>query len=278
MSLTVGHITYLNCVPFFHHLPAVGFRGEIVSGVPSRLNQLLAAGELDVSPSSSFEYAQHWRDYLLLPNLSISSRGPVQSVLLLSSRPLAELHDVEITLTGESATSVRLLQVLFKEFLGFPEVSCRVAEAREDPLLNGSWAALLIGDRALRAAVSSKAPFVTDLGELWYQYTGLPFVFALWIVRRQSVLSRRAELGQLLAQLQWSLQRSQADFAVLAAALRIDWLSDEQLLAYWRSMSYELTAEHLQGLRLFFALCVKHRLLAEEPELHFFRGERETER
>jgi chorismate dehydratase len=272
MSLTVGHITYLNCVPFFHHLPAAGFRGEIVSGVPSRLNQLLAAGELDVSPSSSFEYAQHWRDYLLLPNLSISSRGPVQSVLLLSSQPPAELHGVDIALTGESATSVRLLQVLLLEFLGFAKVSCRVADSSGEDVLAKGGAALLIGDRALRAAAAGSARYVTDLGELWYRHTGLPFVFALWIVRRQSLQAKEDQLRLLLGQLQSSLRRSHADLDTIAAALDIDWLSREQLLDYWRTMSYHLTDEHLQGLRLFFKLCVKHALLAEEPELHFFEG------
>lgn len=273
MTLNVGHITYLNCVPFFHHLPAAGFRGEIVSGVPSRLNQLLAAGQLDVSPSSSFEYAKHWRDYLLLPNLSISSHGAVQSVLLLSSRPLAELRGVDIALTGESATSVRLLQVICREFLGFSEVSHRLAEVPGEELLSKGGAALLIGDRALRAAAGGSAPYVIDLGELWYRYTGLPFVFALWIVRRQAAQTKGEELRLLLQQLQQSLRRSGDDLAAVASALDLDWFSREQLLAYWQAMSYELTDEHLQGLRLFFKLCAKHALLAEEPELHFFDGE-----
>lgn len=84
MSLTVGHITYANCVPFFRHLQDSGFCGRIVQGVPAQLNALLAAGQIDLSPSSSFEYARNWRDYLLLPDLSISASGPVKSVLLFS--------------------------------------------------------------------------------------------------------------------------------------------------------------------------------------------------
>jgi chorismate dehydratase len=269
MSLTVGHITYLNCVPFFHHLPAAGFRGEIVSGVPSYLNQLLASGQLDVSPSSSFEYAQHWRDYLLLPNLSISSSGPVQSVLLLSNRPVSELQGVEIALTGESATSVRLLQVLLREFFGFADVSARVADGDDAGMLARHQAVLLIGDRALKAAASGSAPHVTDLGELWYRYTGLPFVFALWIVRRQAVGEKGDEVRLLQRQLQQSLHDSAANLPALADSHELAWLSREQLIDYWRTITYNLTAEHQQGLRLFFRLCVKHALLAEEPELHF---------
>jgi chorismate dehydratase len=270
MSLTVGHITYLNCVPFFHHLPAAGFRGEIISGVPSRLNQMLASGELDVSPSSSFEYAQHWRDYLLLPDLSISSLGAVQSVLLCSSQPVDELQGVDIALTGESATSVRLLQVLLKEFCGFAEVPCRVTDLATEGVIDRGGAALLIGDRALRAAASGQSRYITDLGEMWHRHTGLPFVFALWIARRQAAQDKEEQLRQLLGQLRQSLRRSSAELADIAATLDVGWLSRAQLLAYWRAMSYNLTAEHLQGLQLFFHLCVKHGLLNEEPELHFF--------
>lgn len=268
MSLTVGHITYLNCVPFFHRLPATGFSGQVVSGVPSHLNRLLAAGQLDVSPSSSFEYAEHWRNYLLFPDLSISSCGPVRSVLLLSSRPISELHGAEIAVTGESATSVRLLQVLLKEFFGFAEVPCRIADAGQAaPGQEG--AILLIGDRALRAAASGGAPYMADLGELWYRHTGLPFVFALWIVRRQAMGEKGDAVRLLHKQLQQCLHDNVANLPVLAQNQDSDWLSQAQMVDYWRTISYELTAEHLRGLRLFYQLCVKHRLLAEEPELHF---------
>ena len=77
MTLTVGHIAYANCVPFFHYLRASGFDGRIVAGVPSELNRMLAAGAIDLAPSSSFEYGRNWRNYLLLPGHSISSCGLV---------------------------------------------------------------------------------------------------------------------------------------------------------------------------------------------------------
>ncbi|MCW8892284.1 MAG: futalosine synthase, partial [Deltaproteobacteria bacterium] len=102
-ELTLGYIPYLNCVPFFRCLKDNGFKGEFVSGVPSELNQMLQAAELDVSPSSSFEYARNWRDYFVLPNHSISSVGPVRSVLLFSPFELAELKGQQIAITGESA-------------------------------------------------------------------------------------------------------------------------------------------------------------------------------
>ena len=102
-GLTLGHIPYLNCVPFFHFLKQEGFQGELVSGVPAELNRMLQTGQLDVSPSSSFEYARNYQDYLLLPGHSISSFGKVQSVLLFSPVELAELDGQQIAITGESA-------------------------------------------------------------------------------------------------------------------------------------------------------------------------------
>ena len=91
MSLTVGQITYANCAPFFNYLQESGFNGNVVRGVPAELNRLLAAGQLDICPSSSIEYARNASNYLLLPGHSISSIGPVQSVLLFTDIPMASL-------------------------------------------------------------------------------------------------------------------------------------------------------------------------------------------
>lgn len=272
MTLTIGHITYANCAPFFHHLPAAGFAGKIVPGVPSRLNRMLADGELDASPSSSFEYARNWQDYLLLPGHSISAFGQVKSVLLFSPRPLEEIEGEEIVLTGESATSVNLLRILLLEFLGHGKVNCRVPEGAVEELLDAGSPALLIGDRALKA--SRKNPegrYVYDLGELWNRFTGLPFVFALWILRRQSAEEKHGEIGELLAQLTESRRRAFDSLERLAAeSPERRWMGEGELVDYWRCMSYELNEDHLAGLQLFFRLAVKHGLLDHMPEIRFF--------
>ena len=82
MTLRIGRIAYLNVAPYFHYLQQEGFAGEIVSGVPSALNTMLADGAIDACPSSSYEYGLHADEYYLLPDNSISSVGPVHSVLL----------------------------------------------------------------------------------------------------------------------------------------------------------------------------------------------------
>ncbi|MBE0598543.1 MAG: menaquinone biosynthesis protein [Desulfuromonadales bacterium] len=272
MTLAVGHITYANCAPFFHHLEAVGFAGRIVHGVPARLNGLLASGEIDISPSSSFEYGRRWRDYLLLPDFSISSRGPVQSVLLFSPGEPGSLAGQPIALTGESATSVHLLHLLLREFYGLPEVVAAVPTEPVEELLAAGRPALLIGDRALRASLAPPPGMrIYDLGELWYHHTRLPFVFALWILRRPAAAGKRDDLLALQAQLAEYHRRAFTSLATLAAASpERSWFGEERLIAYWQAMSFGLDADHLAGLQLFFDLCVKYGFLEEMPEIQFF--------
>lgn len=274
MALTVGHIAYANCAPFFHYLRQCGFVGEIRSGVPSELNGLLAAGEIDLSPSSSFEYGRNASDYLLLPGHSISSCGPVQSVLLFSALPLEELGAAPIDLTSESATSINLLKILLGEFLRVDPRCCRLAAQAEDVIAAQGGTVLMIGDRALRAAQQlCGMTRIYDLGELWWHFTGLPFVFALWIVRAAIARQQAPALRELLGQLTQARQQAFANLPLVAQQTpERQWMGEGALVDYWRCMSYDLTPQHIEGLQLYFALCVKHGLLKEEPVLRFFTG------
>lgn len=276
--LTVGHIPYLNCVPWFHFLQDTDFSGELVSGVPSSLNSHLQQGALDISPSSSFEYARNWQDYLLLPEHSISSVGKVKSVLLFSPVELAELAGREIAITGESATSINLLRIILREFCNLTDVSDRVPDVPVENLIEQRKPALLIGDRALQLANNCPVGIkIFDLGEIWYQQTGLPFVFALWILRRKAVARCEKQLVALSDQLQQAyalLMDNPAPIAELQSAMT--GLSVTQIVDYWQSIDYRLDEEHLDGLTLFFKLCVKHNLLPEEPPLEFFQNPVQT--
>lgn len=271
MSLAIGRISYVNVVPYFHHLAQAGFAGRVIEGVPSELNRRLAAGELDLSPSSSFEYARQWRNYLLLPGHSISSCGPVHSVLLFCQCALNDVANVPIAVTGESATSVNLLKVLLMEFCGAQKVHCEVPEGSVEEVVARGGSALLIGDRALRLSQGmGRSGDIYDLGDLWQRFTGMPFVFALWIVRQASYLAQRESVLDFCRQLDASLQLAFADLEGMAADIAPDGpLGEKQLVEYWRTVSYTLTPEHIAGLNRFFSLCHKHGLLAEEPELRF---------
>jgi len=269
-KLRVGYIPYLNCVPFFHYLKQSGFCGTIVPGVPSALNRMLQAGEIDISPSSSFEYLLNNRDYLLLPGLSISSWGPVESVLLFSPSPPGELHDKRIAITGESATSINLLRVLLLEYAGLAKVDDYVPEGSVENLIAQGQPALLIGDRAMRQAANLPEGICCyDLGALWYEFTGLPFVFALWILRRASARRMSEEIAALQDQLERSLRRAFSDLDLLAEKQGAEGAAGRSLVKYWRLIDYSLSEDHLKGLGLFISLCRKHGLLQNEPKIEF---------
>ena len=109
MRPRVGHIQFLNCLPLDYALMEGGFAAglEVVCDVPAVLNGKLLAGELDVSPVSSIIYAQHADKLLLLPDLSISAETALESILLVSKKPIEELEGGKVLLTSKSATSHR---------------------------------------------------------------------------------------------------------------------------------------------------------------------------
>lgn len=270
MSLSIGHIAYANCLPFFHFLRESGFNGAIVDGVPSELNRMLASGEIDICPSSSIEYAKQPSDYLVLPGHSISSIGAVESVLLFSTHPLSELNGVPIAITGESATSVALLQVILKEFIRLDEIICRVPDSTVEEAISRGEPALLIGDRALKMADPDTRGNVIDLGALWHHFTGLPFVFALWTVRKKIAQHYGADVRNFVEQLNASRSRAFKELdAVVNNSEEVNWMGIERLKQYLLGVSYDLDAQHLEGLDCFYALLEKHGLIDSAPELEF---------
>ena len=270
--MRIGRIAYLNVAPYFHFLQDKGFSGEIISGVPAELNAMLADGFIDACPSSSYEYALNADDYYLMPGHSISSVGPVHSVLLFSRVPLADLTGAEIAITGESATSINLLKILLKEFCAVSDVSFTVPRGEVEECLERGQSALLIGDRALTAAINvTDDCHIIDLGALWYHFTGLPFVFALWILRCDAVKKCPDEIVQLASQLKEARAQAFAQLPEMAEELSATTpFSSQMLKDYWRGMSYDLTDGHLEGLKMYFYLCHKHGLLEKIPDFRFF--------
>jgi len=255
--LRIGRIDYANCTPIFHGLREQALRGEytFIGGVPSHLNQL---------------YALHPERYLILPDISISSIGPVGSVLLFSRLPIEELDGQTVLLSSESATSVNLLKILIKMRFG---CTCRfsVSTLPLAQALQCASSMLLIGDTALRAALLDSDLRVYDLGDLWHSWTGLPFVFALWLCGRQVARDRRIEVGQLVHHLSAAKEHASAVFETIAQnSPEAQWMGKERLVDYWRkNLSFDLDARHIAGLILFYRYCTELGLLASNPELHF---------
>lgn len=271
--LRIGRIEYANCTPIFNSLlqntPCEGY--QFVEGVPAQLNNLLSDGMIDVCPSSSIEYALHPHQYLILSHLSISSVGAVGSVLLFSHVPLECLDNRNILLSSESATSVNLLKILLQKRFGF-NCSYKVHTSSFEDALREAPAILLIGDAALRASLLKSDLLVYDLGKLWYEWTGLPFVFALWLCRRQVAKDYYKEVAGLAGNLVESKEQARKNLRSIAdCAPEALWMGTDKLEAYWReNISYDLDANHLEGLCLFYKYCAELDLLPSEPELHFF--------
>jgi len=114
--MRVGRIPYINTYPVYGAIDRglVPLDGELVDGVPTALNAMMAQGSLDVSVVSAVEYARDAARYLLLPELAISCDGPVRSVMLFSSRPASDLHGARVLVSRSSMTSVHLLELLFE--------------------------------------------------------------------------------------------------------------------------------------------------------------------
>lgn len=259
--MRIGRIPYVNCFPVYGAIDRglVPLDGELVTGVPTVLNGLMAQGELDVSVVSAVEYARSSRDYLLLPELAISCDGPVRSVLLFSRRPAAELGGRRVMVSRSSMTSVALLELLFEhvwrvrpEFVpGDAEMSDveRFAADEHDARLVIGDAALLLGSPS--ASVIKPYEYVYDLGSEWKLWTGLPFVFAVWVARRHGVHTK--SLGAhaaLLTSRDWGLEHLE-ELSLQAASQT--GISVEACRRYFEGLDYGLGIEYLAGLTEFFA-------------------------
>jgi chorismate dehydratase len=177
-TVRVGAVRYLNTRPLIHRLEEFSPDARLELDLPSRLADRLAAGDLDVAlvPVVEFFRAGDWS---LVPGISIASRGPVLSVTLFSRRPWAGIRSVALDVG--SRTSAALTQILLrKRYAVTPEVRPLPMDA--DPESLDADAVLLIGDRAMRACLPGYE-FAYDLGQEWADWTGLPFVYAVWAAR-----------------------------------------------------------------------------------------------
>ncbi len=246
--LKVGRIPYTNLYPIYYYLEMrSGSKYEFTEGVPSDINRLLREKRIDISPSSSIEYLRRPEKYMLVPGHSVSSEGPVGSILLFSRRPIETLEGSTVLCTHQSETSAALLRIVLSRFY---QLHCSLKSSGlplEEGLGNHS-AYLLIGDDALRESHKRHKLNIYDLGDIWYRKTGLPFVFALWIANRGT----GAGLESFITDLDEARERALKDLSKIAGTCPFrKWLSEKEILDYWRKLSYDLDNKHRQGLELF---------------------------
>jgi chorismate dehydratase len=266
--IRVGAVSYLNSKPLIEGLEDMlrvcteteGISGELVLDYPSRLADQLARGELDVALIPSVEAFSNL-DYEIVSDACVATHGPVMSVKLFSRVPLGEIRSV--ALDEGSRTSAALVKVMLEERFGvrpalqkFPFES-EVSESTAD-------AVLLIGDRAMHEPAEHFVA-VWDLGAEWLAWTGLPFVFAMWVTRRgtdlgpvERLLSQSRDLG---------LRRLQEIACREAAGLR---LTEDVAHRYLRdNLYFHLGSAEKNGLRVFHELAQGIGLVPETSRLAF---------
>ncbi len=264
----VGHIRFLNCLPLYWGLMRSGelLNVDLRQDSPDRLGRALVAGDLDIGPISLVDYLHHTDDLLLLPDLAVGSDGPVLSVNLVSTRPLAGLDGARVALGSTSRTGVLLARLLLADRYGVrahyhrwsPPAGAGAADAtgadEVAAMLRDADAAVLIGDTALRALYDAprRGLAVTDLGQEWRDWTGLPMVFAVWGVRRDFA----AEQPGLVKDVHEAFLRSRelclAELdEVASAASRWEPFDAQTLASYFRRLDFSLGPRQIDGLRAF---------------------------
>lgn len=256
--LRIGKIAYTNLFPIFYMLEKGNLSEyEIIEGFPSALNRMLRNGEIDISPSSSIEYLRCPDTYTIIEDHSISSKGPIRSIFLFSRGPIEGLNGKTILTSSQSETSVALLDIILKKFYKI-ECDLRPANGLLDLVMSGEAACLLIGDDALRAKKTITGMYVYDLGDLWYENTGLPFVFALWIARKDYSTKKAELFERFVHDLNMAKESAMNNLNEIAQELKLLLLSrhslvvsEEELVSYWKGISYDFRDEHQRGLEMF---------------------------
>ena len=260
--MKIGRIPYINCYPVYGAIDrgVVSLEAELVDGVPTELNRRMAVGELDISVVSAVEYARASERYLLLPDLAISCDGPVRSVMLFSKRPASDLTSRNVIVSRSSMTSVALLELLFENvWHSSPRFVPGDAEVRDvvvDSPIDAE-ARLVIGDAALVLGSNHREryPHVYDLGQAWKEWTGQPFVFAVWVAQRSTdVKDALVAHAGLITSRNWGLEHlpELAEQAHEATGVELKVCAE-----YLSGLDYGLSYPHLAGLTEFYRRLVE---------------------
>lgn len=270
--IKLGRIGYLNVLPLHYPLEQGIMKGdfELIAGPPAELNVLMDHGRLDLSGCSCIEYARHPEKYFIVPDLAIGSRGPVQSVLLLCRTRPEDLDGATILASAQSHTSAALVDLLLRQHIG---VTPRYETGDATALLKSGQrpeAILCIGDEALNLRRHPDYPYRMDLGEAWREWTGLPFIFGLWIASREAVRTRPAEVAAGARLLIEAKKWGQAHLdRISAVAAPSSILTEEEMRSYFDGLVYDLGEEELAGLRHFYERLAVAGVIPAVPELCF---------
>lgn len=253
-------------LPMFYFLSHENPYLDWFIGQPTAHNQLLAEGKIDLAPISAFSYGEHWQDYAILPDLSVSTKGRVGSILFFSKYPLEELNGKKVALTSHSATSVNLLKIILKEFYHCtPEYKTMDASLTE--MLAEADGGLLIADQAIQAALSKPNAQIIDLGEEWFRQTGCSMTYSVWAYPKYLIQEKGEEIRNIHKLLvDGRNQALQHMDEIVNTCVQMLGATSDYWFDYFQQFSYTFGSELQEGLSRYFEYCVKYGQLAEKPE------------
>jgi aminodeoxyfutalosine synthase len=242
----IGKIPYLNSVPFYNDFEKKQFR--MLPIAPRRMGELARKDILDAGLFSLMDYFAQEKDLDVLP-FCIATRDQVKSVMLFSKEGWHDLDGKRIGITDDTATSIRLLQVLLEKKYGVKAQLERMQTGINDT--SGFDAVLLIGDEALKRNKFGLDGFelVYDLATEWYEWQKLPFVFAVWAVRHSCPEARKKDLQDSISH---SLKQNESRLESIGIihGARIQ-LTAEETTDYLEGFNYRLGERERSAMQLF---------------------------
>lgn len=269
-SLRISAISFLNTAPLmwdFEHGESASRLSEhfqVGYTVPSRCAEELKTGLADIGIIPAAAYTSI-PGLVVIPDIAIASKNAVRSILLISKVPLEKIRSVATD--DSSRTSAALVEIFLRKFVG-TNPGFRRQKAVLGEMLKWHDAALLIGDPALVA--KTQGYYVYDLAEQWRRWTGRPFVFAFWAVRKASLagLSSDVDVARIFKESRDNgLQHLDEIVAAWAPRLSLPASVVHDYLT--RNIDFSLDRENLEGLHLYYRYAAEYKVLPEAPELHF---------
>ena len=268
----MGKISYINASPVFYGLDHGLLPDwlEMVSEPPAVLNNMIKNKDIIISPISAAFYGMNHKDLLVLPDFSISCHGNVMSVMLMSKYPLEELDKKNVVLTEESATAASFIKMIFSMKNLKPNLRTQSIKRIVDVQKNAD-AALVIGDAALTQPWESMFKYRIDLGELWYTMTKLPFVFAVWVVRRSFAKEEPRIVRNIIKLLNKSREKGYANIEKIieSGATKLN-LEPSYIKNYYNHLYCDFDTKKIKALEIFFKFLYEERILKEKVNVELF--------
>lgn len=270
-KVNIGHINFLNVLPLNYFYAIGGAENFSLSmGVPAVINAKIKSGLLDVSLISSIEYARQSKNLLLIPKICIRADSAVTSIILLSKKPIEELDDERVAITNKSATAHCLLKIILAESYHVkPDYVVENLNV-ENPVPDDSTAALFIGDEALYLHLHRRENLLYyDLGSEWHKLTGRQMVYAVWAAQKDFAQNSSELLKDICKKihngLQYGLKNKAAAINSVVGKVPFSFKELDEYLG--GVIKWDLTAEGLDALKIFYQLAHKNNLLEEIPNI-----------